>query len=95
MCGIGGYFLRPGGTAPADVLDRMQAALAHRGPDGSGRYTDAVTGLVHTRLSIVDLAKGAQRFIASNEDGGKVLIANGEIYNHSALRESHCQGYLR
>ncbi len=93
MCGIGGYFLRPGGTAPADILDRMQAALAHRGPDGSGRYTDAVTGLVHTRLSIVDLAKGAQPFIASNEDGGKVLIANGEIYNHSALRESHCQGY--
>ena len=93
MCGIGGYFLRPGRTVPADVLDRMQAALAHRGPDGSGRYTDRLAGLVHTRLSIVDLAKGAQPFIAAEEEGGKILVANGEIYNHGALRDSHCQGY--
>ena len=93
MCGIGGYFLRPGRTAPEGTLDRIQAALAHRGPDGSGRYTDRLAGLVHTRLSIVDLANGAQPFIAPDEDGGKVLIANGEIYNHSALRHSHCQGY--
>ncbi|MGC6453726.1 MAG: asparagine synthase (glutamine-hydrolyzing), partial [Candidatus Puniceispirillaceae bacterium] len=93
MCGIGGYFLRPGGAAPADALDRMEAALAHRGPDGSGRYTDKMAGLVHTRLSIVDLANGAQPFIAPGQDGGKVLIANGEIYNHNALRQSHCQGY--
>jgi len=93
MCGIGGYFLKPGATAPDGALDRMQAALAHRGPDGSGRFTDTATGLVHTRLSIVDLAKGAQPFIAPPEDGGKVLIANGEIYNHQALRQEFCQGY--
>ena len=60
MCGIGGYFLRPGAGMAADTLDRMEAALAHRGPDGSGRYTDAHAGIVHTRLSIVDLANGAQ-----------------------------------
>ena len=93
MCGIGGYFLRPGRTAPPEVLDRMQGALAHRGPDGSGRYSDEACGLVHTRLSIVDLANGAQPFITPSEDGGQVLIANGEIYNHSALRDSYCQGY--
>jgi asparagine synthase (glutamine-hydrolysing) len=93
MCGIGGYFLRPGGAAPADTLDRMERALAHRGPDGSGRYADSRAGLVHTRLSIVDLAKGAQPFIAPGEDGGQVLVANGEIYNHAALRQSHCAGY--
>ena len=79
MCGIGGYFLRPGRTAPPEVLDRMQGALAHRGPDGSGRYSDEACGLVHTRLSIVDLANGAQPFITPGEDGGQVLIANGEI----------------
>ncbi len=94
MCGIGGYFLRPGRTAPAGTLDRIEAALAHRGPDGNGRYTDKLAGLVHTRLSIVDLANGAQPFIAPDEEGGKVLVANGEIYNHSALRDSHCQGYI-
>ena len=93
MCGIGGYFLRPGASLAADALDRMEAALAHRGPDGSGRYADAHAGIVHTRLSIVDLANGAQPFVAPPEDGGKVLAANGEIYNHAALRASHCAGY--
>ena len=93
MCGIGGYFLKTGASAPAGFLDRMEAALAHRGPDGSGRFTDDGAGLVHTRLSIVDLANGAQPFIAPPDCGGKVLIANGEIYNHSALRAELCQGY--
>ena len=59
------------------------------GPDGSGRFSDAHAGIVHTRLSIVDLANGAQPFLAPPEDGGKVLAANGEIYNHAALRASH------
>ena len=54
MCGIGGYFLKTGARAPAGFLDRMEAALAHRGPDGSGRFTDDGAGLVHTRLSIVE-----------------------------------------
>ncbi|MEC8641690.1 MAG: asparagine synthase (glutamine-hydrolyzing) [Pseudomonadota bacterium] len=93
MCGIGGYFLRPGAIAPADALDRMERALGHRGPDGSGRFTNSRAGFVHTRLSIVDLAKGAQPFIAPAGEGGQVLIANGEIYNHAALRQSHCGGY--
>ena len=93
MCGIGGYFLCPGGAAPAGVLDRMEAALGHRGPDGSGRFADSHVGFVHTRLSIVDLANGAQPFVAPTADGGRVLIANGEIYNHAALRGSHCGDY--
>ena len=92
MCGIGGYFLRPGGSAPANTLDRIEAALSHRGPDGSGRFTDSHVGLVHTRLSIVDLAKGAQPFIAPVDEGGKVLNANGEIYNHAPLPLAQCGG---
>ena len=93
MCGIGGYFLRHGAAAPEGALDGMEAALGHRGPDGSGRFTDSRTGFIHTRLSIVDLARGAQPFIAPDDDGGKVLIANGEIYNHAALRHAHCADY--
>ena len=77
MCGIGGYFLRPGGVAPTGALGRIEGALAHRGPDGSGRFTDSHVGFIHTRLSIVDLAKGAQPFIAPPGEGGAVLIANG------------------
>ena len=55
MCGIGGYFMRPGADMTAGALDRMEAALAHRGPDGSGRYTDAHAGIVHTPVSYTHL----------------------------------------
>ena len=90
MCGIGGYFLRPGASAPEGILDRLQAALTHRGPDGTGRFVDEGAGLVHTRLSIVDLEGGAQPFVHDMTGGATprrtVLIANGEIYNHQKLR---------
>ena len=58
MCGIAGFV----GTGDAEVLRRMTSALAHRGPDGTGIYTDGRAGLGHTRLSIIDLSEaGAQR----------------------------------
>lgn len=57
----------------------------HRGPDGSGTFVDANIGLGHVRLSIVDLSDaGAQPFLAP--DGLGVLVFNGEIYNHGAMR---------
>ncbi len=93
MCGIGGYFLRPGGIAPTDALEKMKGKLSHRGPNGSGQFIGKTIGFVHTRLSIVDLEKGAQPFIAPTVNGGQVLIANGEIYNHAMLRQSHCADY--
>ena len=87
MCGIAGV-MTPGGHAPQpDVLDnickRLGAALAHRGPDGEGRHRKDGVALVHTRLAIVDVAHGVQPFVA---DDGVALIANGEIYNDTALR---------
>ncbi|MFT9145463.1 MAG: asparagine synthetase B, partial [Acetobacter orientalis] len=83
MCGIGGIVYKPGAQAlPQDVLDRMAAALRHRGPDGAhfARLTQA--DLIHTRLSIIDLAGGDQPLTA----GTGTLIANGEIYNDPQLR---------
>ncbi len=72
------------GTAPGDaVLDRLRAALGHRGPDADGRHIDGGMGLVHTRLSIVDLATGDQPLFGP---AGAVLVANGEIYNDPELR---------
>ena len=41
MCGIGGLVMRDGGRPEAAMLDRLAAAIAHRGPDGSGRFTSA------------------------------------------------------
>jgi len=62
----------------------MRAALFHRGPDEGDVYIDGRVGLVHTRLSIIDLTGGAQPLF--NHDRSLVLVANGEIYNHIELR---------
>jgi len=70
------------GPDPA-ILDRLQAAIAHRGPDGSGRHLAGSVGLVSTRLAIIDLRTGDQPL---SEPAGAVLVANGEIYNDPELR---------
>ena len=85
MCGIVGV-VRAGGVEPADC-DRVATAveaLRHRGPDGNGVHAEARCVLGHTRLSIVDLAGGAQPM--RNEDGSILAVFNGEIWNHLELR---------
>jgi asparagine synthase (glutamine-hydrolysing) len=62
----------------------MTASLAHRGPDGDGLYLDGPVGLGHRRLSIIDLAGGAQPM--ANEDGTVWVTYNGELYNELELR---------
>ncbi len=62
----------------------MGDVIAHRGPDDSGIFADDRAGLVHRRLSIVDLQTGGQPL--SNEDGTIWIVFNGEIYNHADLR---------
>jgi asparagine synthase (glutamine-hydrolysing) len=82
MCGIAGILLRHGRVDPA-ALERMAAALAHRGPDDLGTYVAGPLGLAQTRLSIIDLERGHQPMVAD----GLALAANGEIYNFLELRE--------
>ena len=83
MCGIAGF---AGHDPGHDVLRAMTRALAHRGPDGEGLYRcpDRPVSLGHRRLSIIDLAGGAQPM--ADADGGIVVVFNGEIYNHRELR---------
>lgn len=85
MCGIAGQ-LHFDHDAPIDrrTLERMTAALAHRGPDGSGFHVAPGIGLGHRRLSIIDLATGDQPL--SNEDGSIWVVFNGEIYNFQDVR---------
>ncbi len=87
MCGLAGLMTRDGSTPTAALLDRLLAALAHRGPDGNGRLVRGDTALLHTRLAIVDLVTGDQPLFAGAAPGeGTALVANGEIYNNPALR---------
>jgi len=84
MCGIAGTYRWPAG---GPLTDRLTEILAHRGPDGSGRYRhaagDGEVHLGHRRLSIIDLSPtGAQPMVA----GGLAITYNGELYNAPELR---------
>lgn len=83
MCGIAGIATADGSPPGDEVLDRLTAALAHRGPDGRGRHVRDGVGLVQTRLAIIDLEGGRQPIL----DGeGRAIVANGEVYNYVELR---------
>lgn len=84
MCGIAGSYHWPGG---GELTDRLSETLAHRGPDGNGRYRHRAGAgevhLGHRRLSIVDLTPtGAQPMVSD----GLALTYNGELYNAPELR---------
>ncbi|HEX9931746.1 MAG TPA: XrtA/PEP-CTERM system amidotransferase [Allosphingosinicella sp.] len=85
MCGIAGLFHVdvPKPVDPARVK-AMADVLAHRGPDGSGVWTAPGVGLGHRRLSIIDLAGGAQPMLTP--DRRLALTYNGEIYNFREVR---------
>ncbi len=86
MCGVAGMVDLGGGRPPdTALLRRMIALLRHRGPEGAGLYRDAVAGLAHARLSIVDLAGGRQPI--ANEDGSVWVVCNGEVFNYPELRD--------
>ena len=87
MCGITGLMAVDGLLPPAlhGAIEPMTAVLAHRGPDGTAFFHDAVAALGHRRLAIIDRAAGAQPM--PNEDRTCWIVFNGEIYNHHALRD--------
>ena len=85
MCGIAGIFhletAKP--VDPARVKAMLDVAV-HRGPDGSGIWTAPGVGLGHLRLSIIDLAGGAQPMVTPDE--ALAVVFNGEIYNFAEVR---------
>jgi asparagine synthase (glutamine-hydrolysing) len=85
MCGFCGVaYFDPTRRADEATLRRMNATIRHRGPDGDGYFTGAGAGLAFQRLAIIDLERGWQPIY--NEDRSIVIVFNGEIYNHHAIR---------
>jgi asparagine synthase (glutamine-hydrolysing) len=87
MCGISGWFDTKA-TRQADrrIVHAMNAAIAHRGPDGDGFFFAPGVGLGHRRLAIIDLSPGGHQPKAS-ADGRIQIVFNGEIYNFRELRQ--------
>ena len=82
MCGIAVHLSLDGPAQPLDLQ-----LMRHRGPDSSGEWTSSNgrCWLGNTRLAIVDLSlTGAQPM--TDPANGNVVVVNGEIYNHRALR---------
>jgi len=84
MCGVAGILSFSGKSPAREPLERAIGALHHRGPDGNGIFIDGACGLAHARLSIIDLAGGAQPMVL--DDGALAVTFNGEIYNYIELR---------
>ena len=80
MCGIAGISYEKKRIS-LGRLKTMAEVMVHRGPDEEGLYLsrNGRMGLVHRRLKVIDLEGGHQPI--TNEDGSKVLVFNGEIYN--------------
>jgi asparagine synthase (glutamine-hydrolysing) len=97
MCGIAGLIDR-GLVGNRAALERrataMADAISHRGPDGSGVWSDPDAGLAlsHRRLAIIDLTPtGAQPMVSADERW--VMSYNGEVYNARAIaREPELSG---
>ena len=87
MCGIAGVF----SWSEASAFDATRtaadlgAALAHRGPDGEGTFTERGLLLVHRRLAIIDRTPGGKQPMTT-PDGRYSMVYNGEIYNYRELR---------
>ena len=99
MCGIAGLWLINSSPEPEirETLDRMVKAIAHRGPDDSGLWTNEKIGLGlgHRRLSILDLSAAGHQPMVS-KSGRYLIVFNGEIYNHLELRHQlEIEGCLR
>jgi asparagine synthase (glutamine-hydrolysing) len=85
MCGIAGMVdLNGSHPIPDGILQKMAAAIFHRGPDEDGYLRRPGVGLVNRRLSIVGLADGQQPIW--NEDRTVVTVFNGEFFDYPEVR---------
>ncbi len=85
MCGINGLFGLEKVQHPKEVIEKMNNALAHRGPNAEGVYVNDFVALGHRRLSIIDLDEKANQPMKS-ADGRYTLVFNGELYNFQELK---------
>lgn len=83
MCGIAGQIgFNRDVREDGGIMAAMSAALAPRGPDAKGEYSDSCAYLVHRRLIVVDPENGRQPMT----EGRYTIVYNGELYNTEDIR---------
>jgi asparagine synthase (glutamine-hydrolysing) len=86
MCGINGILFKSAQpNTQKEIIESMNQALAHRGPDNDGVWHDDYCFFGHRRLSIIDLSKASDQPMQSY-DGRFVIVYNGELYNYRELK---------
>lgn len=85
MCGIAGVLHFSQKEIDRQIISRMTAGMAHRGPDANGIFTEGGVVLGHRRLSIIDLSSSANQPFTDNS-GRYIVVFNGEIYNYTEVK---------
>ncbi len=83
MCGFVGFTNVKNNSNK--IIESMMEKIKHRGPDSGGKHVDGDIALGFRRLSIIDITSSGDQPIY-NEDGTKILLFNGEIYNYRSIR---------
>ncbi len=84
MSGFAGLLNLDGAPVDALRLERMEASLAHRAPDGTSSWREGAVGLVHGRFWTTPGGVGERQPVA---DGGLRLAADARIDNRAELSE--------
>lgn len=90
MCGISAIVHPNGELQVRSILESMNAAMTHRGPDAGGVFTNEHIGLGHRRLSIIDTEQSANQPMRSSNNNW-IIAFNGEIYNYIELKANELQ----
>lgn len=91
MCSIAGFYnsnrdFNTEHERYSYILNDMNKALAHRGPDAQNTVLSSHCGMAHTRLSIRDVARGEQPMKKVIGENTIYIVYNGEIYNTKELK---------
>ena len=85
MCGLVGYLNASNEPASERLVQKMTAAIVHRGPDAEGSFVAKNLALGHRRLSIIDLSEAGTQPMTSS-DGRFTIAYNGEVYNFKNIK---------
>ena len=86
MSGIAGIYNLDGRAVDPELLEQMTAAIAHRGPDGSGKWIHRNVGFSHQKLSTTPEALRETQPLY-DDDLKLGLTFDGRIDNRAEIRE--------